>query len=315
MISDRHYECLDCRAYIRRHCPQNSSGQAKATYQKQLAEDDEAYETHTTTALQEQEAKKAGLGRRAGPVKRTKVGDESIEDEAPMQKLLKTQGRALEVRECIGVLWPVDAFSEDVGRGAKKSDICTMNLSGQIHSGVMRPRSFGIPDGGKEIFSTDAATMSSVATLHSSEDAVAEGETEAVTKFAMNKMKMRKTSVADEKNAKDVVLKMRAGDGGKKKKDVDALDSIWDGPTVTYTKEKAEKEDKDNQGDDASVSGAPPLARPASKRTSGGGVAPPRLLTSFARSPGSRLPARPPQASESRRLAPQSKCSCSASKP
>ena len=265
MISDRHHECLMCRAYMRKHCPQNCTGPAKTKYQKSLAEDDDLHEMHTAGAVQLEGSKptKPAAPLRKGTVKRKRCGDTVIEDERPEQKLLKTQGRKMEIRECIGVLWPVDEF-EKVERKTTQADLSTIKVNNVLHTGVLRPRSKGVPDGGKEIFSTDDMQVHSVAQLHNSTEAVAEGETESITKFAMDKMKVQ-TATQNEADEKSGLLKFR-GEGKKKKaSDIDALDSIWEGPTIVASKEAA-SEGKEKQGEGEHADEAEPSAKKPSTR-------------------------------------------------
>lgn len=298
MISGRHYECLSCRAFLRKHFPQCASGPAKTKYQRQVASDDEKYEEHVAGVIEEEEAKQSGAKGRSRPTRKRKApGGDEIEDEVPLQKLMKVSGRALEVRECLGVLWPVEAFKRDVGREVRQHEVVTLDVNGFPHTGVMRPRKFGVPDGGKEIFSTDSATTSTSALLHRSDEAAAEGETEAITKFAMGKMKVQTTAVEDKDNERDVVLKMRGADGSaksQKKSSLDALDSIWDGPSISYGKKEKGSRDKQENGEDdgndaqaklagdarASKAGSRGLlATPPAKRKSQGGSSSSQVLS------------------------------------
>ena len=105
MISDRHHECLSCRTYIRKHQPQNVSGLSKQRYIKGLTKEPGKYDEHVTGVL-ESESSKSGSAGQAGakttPVKRKRVqcggSTVDLEDESPMLKLMKMQGRSLEVR-------------------------------------------------------------------------------------------------------------------------------------------------------------------------------------------------------------------------
>lgn len=105
MISDRHHECLSCRAYMRKHHPQSCAGPAKNKYEEKLKQDDSAHETHLQDVANMELAKQNGTSvpqPKATPVKRKRCGDVTVEDEAPAAKLLRTGGRSLEVRECLG---------------------------------------------------------------------------------------------------------------------------------------------------------------------------------------------------------------------
>ena len=258
MISDRHYECCSCRNHVRKHLPHSATGPAKSKYKQQLATDEEKYEEHTSAVIAAEEMAASGSKpQRKPPAQKRKAGSQEVEvedEETPMQELLKNMSRGLEVRECIGVLWPPSEFKEDVGREANKSEIVTINLSGMPHTGVMRPRSFGLPDGCKEVWSTDVATTSQVACLHKSMEAVLAGETEAVTKFAMDKMKVGTTVVKDANNEKDVVVKLQSNK--KRKASFDDLDEIWGAPCISYGKEKdGSKPGEQTEGNDDPGSG------------------------------------------------------------
>ena len=105
MISDWHYECLSRRSFVRKHQPQNVSGPSKQRYIKGLGEDDDKYDEHVTGMLELESSKSCGAGQagaKTAPVKRKRVqcggSTVDLEDESPMQKLMKTQGRSLEVR-------------------------------------------------------------------------------------------------------------------------------------------------------------------------------------------------------------------------
>ena len=313
MISDRHYECLMCRSYMRKHCPQNCTGPAKTKYQKSLAEDDDLHEVHTNGAVQLESQKKSGCAPRQAPVRRKKCGDAVIEDERPQQKLLKTQGRSLEVRECIGILWPVQGFEKDVGRKATKADMVTISVNNQLHTGILRPRSKGLPDGGKEIFSTDEMQVHAIAKLHKSDEAVTEGESEAIAKFAMDKMKVQIATQKDT-DEKDGLLKFRGEAKKKKGGDIDALDSIWDGPTISAPKEAAaEGGDKEGEQEDETE---PPTKKPKRNPSQ---VLPKMIKLRIHPRPNARVSARvssaregPRQASGLKKLPQRSKCCFSA---
>lgn len=87
-----------------------------------------------------------------------------------------------------------------MGRKPLKKEITKIELSGKIHVGVLRPRSLGVPDGGKEIFANDLARIVKETTMHDSAEDVYQGETDAIAKFAFGKMDVTATEQVVDKN-------------------------------------------------------------------------------------------------------------------
>ena len=98
MISDRHYECLSCRAVLRKHRPDQYNASGKAKIQVELIDMDDKYEEHMTTVLAH-ESKKQQKGEIGQTRKRKSVTkDTEILDEAPNTVLRKVEGHRLEAK-------------------------------------------------------------------------------------------------------------------------------------------------------------------------------------------------------------------------
>jgi len=226
----RHHECLSCRAYIRKSMPQNSFGPAKQKYQDSLRTDDTLYEEHMTgIVLIESDRSSRGFAQ----VRRRQLGDAIVEDDAPAKKICKVGGRELELRRCVGILWPLKDFEQLRGRKAKPSEITKIEQNGELLTGVILDRSTGMPPGGTEIFERNTVGMTSAALLHDSRKVLREGETKDVEKFAMGRVKVNAAMVED-KDTKETHVKVKGMDA-KRKKDLFGLDEIWDMTSISLS--------------------------------------------------------------------------------
>ena len=235
MISDRHYECLQCRAFVRKHHPESVSGPAKVRYVNKLKSDDSAHKQHCQGVVASESRKRNSSqdNKQPGNVKVKRISGEGegvVEDQTPNTLLQRLNQKAFESRQFLGVLWPVKQWEAKFERKAKPNEIVKVTLADEALTGVIRNTTADLELNCRELWSVDVLMMQNIGTLHDSSEAVAEDETERVVKFAMNKMKCS-TEQQTTKEGEEY-LRLKGGERKRKKDDMDALDDLWSGPTI-----------------------------------------------------------------------------------
>ena len=169
--SDRHNECLPCLATLRRKHPSFTSEQ-RAGLAKQLATDDASYENHMSDVTTYEQNHAATLE------KRQKDGRALPDPETPEkqpQTVNMSNEAGLEMRKLLGVLWPTSVYETVEGK-KYTGQLTTINLGGESLTGVLRPRSCGLPEGATEVYDMKRSYGSTVVQAANSEDALFKDE-------------------------------------------------------------------------------------------------------------------------------------------
>ena len=102
VVSDRHYEGLSCRKYMRLHlCGTCSYGTSKRKYSETLKNDDDAYDVHTSGAVAMEDKDANPEAKPRPPKRRRTIGTnargepEFVEDGMPESTLQKVGGKRL----------------------------------------------------------------------------------------------------------------------------------------------------------------------------------------------------------------------------
>lgn len=111
---------------------------------------------------------------------------------------------------------------------AQASELTRMNIGGENLTGVLRDVAFGNPVGIVQIFENTFSDISKRMDIHKSSEALRDGQTDVVWRYASGKMKADVSVKADE-NGGETVVTCKVG-GGKKRQD--DFDDICDFPTV-----------------------------------------------------------------------------------
>ncbi|CAE7749628.1 unnamed protein product, partial [Symbiodinium sp. CCMP2456] len=183
----RHQLCLVCVGVFKKKDPElviNPDKRSK--YLKELQDNDEVYESHKRD-LDTYEASRID-----SYAKRRKTGkplpeNPELEDEDLDTKVKTAQEQALEIRTCLGasaddsvaftcVLWPVEMVEQVQGRKVKPSEITKIQQGGETLSGILMPKSKGVPDGATEVYDIKKSGACKVKTAASSESALFQNE-------------------------------------------------------------------------------------------------------------------------------------------
>ena len=98
--------------------------------------------------------------------------------------------------------------------------------SRETFSGIIRPRSHGLPDDGIELWESNFCIVKSNIKLHDGATDERPGESEDIAKFALSKLNLTVTPVESKEGPNDVHIKV-TGQAKKRKKDFEDLDDVW----------------------------------------------------------------------------------------
>ncbi|CAE7895081.1 unnamed protein product [Symbiodinium necroappetens] len=87
-----------------------------------------------------------------------------------------TDQQGLELRTCLGILWPVEAYEAKWGRKPIDKQVTKIKQGGRVLSGVLLPRSFGLEAGCTEVFDVKSSSASNVVTTADANTAINEKE-------------------------------------------------------------------------------------------------------------------------------------------
>ncbi|CAE7242066.1 unnamed protein product [Symbiodinium sp. CCMP2592] len=147
----------------------------------------------------------------------------------PDRTIALNEESGLELRTCLGVLWPADSYENKFGRKPTAKQMTTIKQGGQQITGVLLPQSDGMGPGCTEVFDVKKSTASSVTTAATSDTALNEQEVDG----AWNRLRdSRALSVGSKQDAE-------AGDvfglQGVKRKAADDFDDLLDFSNTSFS--------------------------------------------------------------------------------
>ncbi|CAE7294669.1 unnamed protein product, partial [Symbiodinium necroappetens] len=203
--SERHSECLTCTCVNRRE-GNIESATDKNAHAKKLAEDRKSYDRHMELVeAHEKQALEAGA-------KKRKIGSHVSEGDLRDTQVTVNSTAGLELRTCLGILWPQEIYERKHGVKLQDKDLTCINQAGQVLKGVLRPKSDGMEQGCTEIFDVRQSFAAKAVTEADSATAISEKEVDVAWARAHGRHSLGVTTPEDaEGNMGPPSLSMKQG--------------------------------------------------------------------------------------------------------